>query len=127
MRNCRTFLPGWIAFALTCIASTEEKSPLIPRDGGEVVERRAGVKGWTDRDYLLTAWPESLEKHRALYRSPMKHTRFEVFRPGYIVVLTPEKERFNQRGKLTLFQVPRMDLKYPSTLHLTNQLITSSW
>ena len=82
----------------------EETSPLIPRDGGEVVERSAGVKGWTDRDYLLTTWPKWLDQHRTLHRSPMKRTRFEVFRPGYIVVLTPEKKEFNRSGKLTFFQ-----------------------
>jgi len=84
--------------------------PLVPRDEGEVVARQPGVLGWTDRNYRLTEWPDALDEHLVLYRAPMKQTRFEVFRPGYVVVLTPEKDRFNQADELAADGFERVDL-----------------
>jgi len=108
--NRTNVLHWWIEPREDRLITLTDPHPLVPRDGGEVVPRQPSVLGWTDRNYRLTEWPEALDEHRVLYRAPMKQTKFEVFRPGYVVVLTPEKDRFNQADKLASDGFERVDL-----------------
>jgi hypothetical protein len=88
----------WMAGTLA--AASLAQPPLRPLDGGTVAEVQAGAKVWSDRDYIMTAWPESLQAHRSFLLSSIRSSRFEVFAPGYVVVLTPLNEQHNQSAVL---------------------------
>lgn len=81
-----------------------EGPPFAPLDGGQVAQVSAGDTVWSDREYQFTEWPKALAKHRVFLRSPIRHTKFEILRAGYIVVLTPKSTEHNQENKLTFFQ-----------------------
>ncbi len=83
-------------------ADANRESPIIPLEKGcEIVQVTKGAKVWTNREYQMTAFPEALKNHKVFLRSPMEKARFEVFQPGYIVVLTPLKQNFNQSELLS--------------------------
>jgi hypothetical protein len=85
-----------LALGLAGTAAAFERSALRPLDGAEVVERRAGVRAWSDRDYTLPDWPGLFDAHQTLLRSSIKGARFEVFQPGFVVVLTPAEGQKSQ-------------------------------
>lgn len=89
-----------------------EPVALRPSDGGEVVERLRGAKVWSDRDYTLPDWPKPFEAHLTLLRSSIKESRFEVFQPGFVVVMTPasgdksQVETLRQQGFQSVVAAP---------------------
>jgi len=86
-------------------SSGEEGSdPVRGLDGAEAALVDEGGEVWSDRDYQFTKWPDAFAKHRHFVRSSIGKARFEVQKPGYVVVLTPEKPEFNQENKLTFWQ-----------------------
>jgi hypothetical protein len=92
-------------------ADANRESPIIPLEkGSEVVQVTKGAKVWVNREYQMAAFPKKLENHKIFLRSPMEKTRFEVFQPGYIVVLTPLKQNFNQSELLSKTGFQSVDL-----------------
>ncbi|MEC5128396.1 sialidase family protein [Verrucomicrobiales bacterium BCK34] len=92
-------------------ATAAESDPIKPLDGGETGEVSPGAAVWSDREYTFTEWPEDFANHRVFHRSPIGKTKLEVLRPGYVVVLTPENQKFDQEHKLTFFHgFERVDL-----------------
>ncbi|MDB4358876.1 glycoside hydrolase [Verrucomicrobiales bacterium] len=84
-------------------AYSEETLPLKTLDKGEIADVSQGTAVWSDRDYTFTQWPKDFTNHRISHRSSIGHNKFEVLRPGYVIVLTPENKKFNQEHKLTFF------------------------
>ena len=85
------------------VAFAAEPPPIKTLDDGEVAEISPGMPVWSDRDYTFTEWPKDLVNHRVSHRSSIGHNKFEVLRPGYVVVLTPEDKKFSQEHNLTFF------------------------
>lgn len=108
---------NYIIFALSFMLTVSvAQPPLIPLDGAELHPVEVGAKVWQDRDYTLHAWPEALEAHGVFVQaSIVTGARFETFTPGYVVVVTPLDERYNQSETLRAqgFEYVELDPFYP--------------
>jgi hypothetical protein len=96
----------------TRTAATMAQPPLAPLDGGTVLSVEPGAKVWRDRDYTLNAWPEALREHRLYLQASIETgARFEAVTPGFVVVLTPENEQYNQSERLRKAGFDYVDLE----------------
>ncbi len=94
--------------------------PLTPMEGDSVLTVEPGAKVWHDRDYTLNTWPEALREHRVFLQSSIQTgARFETFTPGYVVVLTPLNEQYNQSADLRAsgFEYVALEPFHPYRIH----------
>jgi len=94
-----------------CIGYADQ--PLSPHNSGEVDIIREGVKLWSDKDYLATEWPSSLEG-QIFIRSSYDSCSVNVLKEGYLMVVTPTFGQwggFSEEPSLRADGFSRVDVK----------------